>query len=126
MYNAIMTNAHRVKLSRFMIDGLSLKRAAYVVFGDGGNDANNKATLPDAGSIKLNNELLRKNIASSYFDNAFSCSFVASIEKTELNGKLISEIGVLDTDGELIALQHIDAVPKDNTKRFELTIKLLF
>jgi len=98
-----MMNSYRVKLSRHYADGFTLKPIKYFAFGDGGHDANNQATLPDKTAIALNNELLRKQVVSHVFEDAFSCTFSGVIDVTEIVGGVISEIGLLDELGELVA-----------------------
>lgn len=126
MPEAIMMIPSRNKLSRHYVDGISVRKATHIIFGDGGHDSNLNVIAPVTYATELVNEILRKEIDYSIFEDAFSCTFFASAGKNEINGFLVSEIGLLDEKGLLIAQKNIAPREKLADKRYEVSIKLRF
>lgn len=84
-------------------------------WGDGGVDENGVPKMATGNEIALYGELLKKDIEKHIYvnDEETTCRFTATLEKGELTGKEISEMGLFDTDGDMIAYRTFMRKGKD-------------
>ena len=126
MAEAVTTYDSRKRLARHFYDGTTLPQATQMAFGDGGHDANGDPLSPDASKTSLNNELLRKDLASIYQEDDFSTTGSGRIAESELVGADISEAGLLDADGNLLGFKNFAPKSKESDEQYEVNIKLKF
>lgn len=126
MAEAVTTYDFRKRLARHFYNGDSVPQMAQMAFGDGGHDSDGKPVSPDASKTSLNNELLRKDLASIYQEDDFSVTGSGRISKSELVDADISEAGLLDSDGNLLGFKNFAPKAKESDEEYEINIKLKF
>ncbi|RGY95372.1 phage tail protein [Clostridium sp. AM58-1XD] len=116
MAQAKITVTGRRKLCRSHAGDSVLPAIVQIAWGDGGVEEDGEAVKDTTGNeVGLYHELLRKNIEShTYLDeNETSCRYTGTIEKDELIGKELSEMGLYDADGDLVAYKTFMKKGKD-------------
>ena len=88
---------------------------AKMAWGDGGVDSDGQPLGATGNEIGLYNELLVKDIDSHEYTNTeqTTCRYAATLEVNELSGEEISEMGLYDEDGDLIAYRNVLRKGKD-------------
>lgn len=115
MAKAVITATRRRKLCRSSAGDQTLPRIAWMAWGDGGTEADGTVKETGGNEIGLYNELARKEIETHGYVNEgeTTCRYTATLEKGELTGKEISEMGLYDEDGELAAYKTFMKKGKD-------------
>lgn len=111
----VITAVGRKKLCMALAGDISLPAIVRMAWGDGGLDENGQPLGATGNEISLYNELLVKDVESHEYVNAeqTTCRYVATLEANELSGKEISEMGLYDADGDLIAYRNFLRKGKD-------------
>ena len=111
----VITAVGRKKLCMALAGDISLPAIVRMAWGDGGLDENGQPLGATWNEISLYNELLVKDVESHEYVNAeqTTCRYVATLEANELIGKEISEMGLYDADGDLIAYRNFLRKGKD-------------
>ena len=111
----VITVVGRKKICMAHSGDASLPAIVKMAWGDGGVDENCVPKLATGNEIGLYNELLKKDIESHVYANEekTTCRYTATLERGELTGKEISEMGLFDEDGELIAYRSFMRKGKD-------------
>lgn len=111
----VITVVGRRKLCKAHAGDLTLPKITQMAWGDGGvlEDGTPKKTTGE--ETGLYNLLLKKDIEKhTYTDEAqTTCRYTATLAADELTGKEISEMGLYDADGELIAYRTFLRKGKD-------------
>lgn len=86
-----------------------------MAWGDGGVDAAGQPLATTGNETGLYNQLLAKEIESHEYVNEeqTTCRYRATLEEGELSGKEISEMGLYDAEGDLIAYRTLLRKGKD-------------
>lgn len=115
MAKAVITVTGRKKLCKAHSGDMELPKIARMSWGDGGISESGEVKETTGNEIGLYNELLRKDIEThKYMDEAeTSCRYTATVEKNELTGKELSEMGLFDEAGDLIAYKTFMKKGKD-------------
>lgn len=115
MAKAVITAIGRKKLCKAHAGDMTLPAIAQIAWGDGGVDENGTVKETTGNEVGLYNELLKKNIADHKYvnDEETTCRYTGSVEKEELVGKELSEMGLYDSDGDLIAYKTFMKKGKD-------------
>ena len=113
MANAITTNKAREKMVKARAGDIVLPKIKNMVFGDGGADSSGKPITPMGENTKLKNEMLRKNIDEHSYLNSTTCRYSCTLTKEDLADKNINEIGLIDEEGDLIAVKTFGNKYKD-------------
>ena len=102
--NGVITVIGRKKLCKAHAGEITLPVITHMAWGDGGVD--------EAGTPKL---ATGSEIENHVFvnDEETACRYTATIDKGELTGKEISEMGLFDSDGDLIAYRTFMRKGKD-------------
>ena len=126
MAEAITVTAYRQRLATQMTGGAPAKAMAFMVFGDGGHDADLIPIAPLPNTTALHNELLRKPLALIVNEDPLSATGRGVLEANELVGARISEAALLDEDGLMIGYKTFSPKFKESDERYEINIKLRF
>lgn len=126
MAEAVTTYDFRKRLATHFYNGQTLPQITQMAFGDGGHDSNGDPISPDPNKTSLNNELLRKDLASVYQEDDFSTTGQGRIAKSELVGADVSEAGLLDANGNLLGFKNFSPKGKESDEEYEVNIKLKF
>ena len=83
--------------------------------GEGGVTEDGVPKATTGNEISLYNELLKKNISGHMYpvEDETTCRYSGILDKGELTGKEISEMGLYDSDGDLIAYRTFLRKGKD-------------
>ena len=125
MEKAIVTKVGREKLCKAHAGDITLPKITHMAFGDGGINSENIELKPTGTETTLYNELLKKELdGHSYLDvdNLITCRYTATLGIGECTGKYISEIGLYDEEGDLIALRTF--LPMGKTEDIPLTFDM--
>ncbi len=112
----ILTVTGRKKLCRAHAGDTPLSPITKMAWGDGGIDENGEPIEPTGNETGFYHELLSKDIGShNYMDEEQTiCRYTATLEDTELENKMISEIGLYDSDGDLVVYRTFLPKGKDS------------
>ena len=91
----------------------TLAAITHIAFGDGGADSSGRPLTPDPAQEQLNNELGRYAIDEAESPVFNVSRFTATIPVGELAGAEISEAGLYDADGNLVAVKNMAPRTKD-------------
>lgn len=111
----VITVTGRKKICKAHNGDITLPVIAKMAWGDGGVDENGIPKTATGNEIGLYNELLKKDIEKHVYVNEeeTTCRYTATLEKGELTGKEISEMGLFDEEGDLIAYRTLMRKGKD-------------
>ncbi|MCI9142083.1 MAG: hypothetical protein HFH87_05590 [Lachnospiraceae bacterium] len=112
--NVVITKAARQKLVRARAGAIELPKIVGMAFGNGGVDAAGNIIAPGEGQTVLVNELYRKPVDGYSFPDDTICRYECTLTEQELAGEEISEIGLYDEDGDIIAIKAFKRKGKDN------------
>ena len=87
----------------------------HTAWGSGGADETGQPIDTTGNEIGLYQELLRKDIESHSYVNEgkTTCRYTATLEAGELDNSYISEMGLYDEDGDLVAYRTFMRKGKD-------------
>ena len=111
--NVAITAAAREKMVKARAGDITLPTIVKMAFGNGGVDSGGNVIPPSDSQTGLTNELYRKNIDSHSFPTATTCRYVCTLAEAELAGQNISEIGLVDSDGDVLCIKTFLAKGKD-------------
>lgn len=103
----VKTDAGRIKRLTAYKNSGTLPKITQVAIGDGGKEVNGDLKIPQSSMTNLYNELKRVNVTFEDIDQ-FTVKFVASLDSgvmTELVGKDINEMALVDSQGTLITIE---------------------
>ena len=111
----VITAVGRRKLCMALAGDASLPVIARMAWGNGGVDESGQPLGATGNEIGLYNELLVKDIESHEYTNTeqTTCRYAATLEANELSGEEISEVGLYDAEGDLIAYRNFLRKGKD-------------
>ena len=114
MEKAMITKQGRKKLCKAHAGDIPLPKIVKMAFGDGGVNSDGIEIKPTGNETALYNELIQKEIDSHGYtnDDETACRYSATLDVGECTGKYISEIGLVDEDGDLIAIRTFLAMGK--------------
>ncbi|HCQ6228748.1 TPA: phage tail protein, partial [Clostridioides difficile] len=69
---------------------------------------------PLSSDTALKNEVFRKDIENYVYPISTTCRYSTTLLKNEAEGKNINEIGLIDSDGDLIAIKTFGNKYKDS------------
>ena len=120
--NAITTNSAKKKMLLARAGKQTLPSITTMVFGSGGINADGEVIEPEAGQEQLNQEIYRKDIDKAEVVSDTKISYFCALEENELEGEEISEIALVDADGDLVAIKNFMAKGKDGD--FKMVFKI--
>lgn len=111
----VITAVGRKKLCMAHAGDAALPKIAKMAWGNGGIDETGQPVATTGNEIGLYNQLLEKNIESHEYvnDGQTTCRYTATLEAGELDGEEISEMGLFDEEGDLIAYRTFMRKGKD-------------
>lgn len=113
MADTVITLNARSKMMRARTGEIPLPKVTGMAFGNGGADSYGNALIPKETQTSLNNELLRKDVEGYEFLSDRKCRYTCTIQDSELAGYSISEVALVDEDGDLIAIKNFSPKQKD-------------
>lgn len=122
MTNAIVTVTARSKMVRARAGEITLPVIAGFAFGTGGVDSASNVITPSENQTALKNEKLRKAYDSYSMISDTKCRYSCTLLASEMANENISEIGLYDADGDIVAIKNFKAKGKDSD--IEMTFQL--
>ncbi len=112
----VITAAGRKKLCMAHAGDMQLPPVTKMAWGNGGVDDTGQPIATTGNEISLYSELLSKDIESHAYVNEgqTTCRYTAVLEAGELDGEEISEMGLYDADGDLVAYRTFLRKGKDS------------
>lgn len=112
--NVIITKKARENMVKARAGAITLPVITGIAFGSGGVDGSGKVITPVDTQKALANELYRKEISGYDFVNDTTCRYTCKLEKQELAGEYISEIGLYDENGDIVCIKNFTSKGKDD------------
>lgn len=124
MSRLITTKIGLKKLCKAHAGAITLPPIVKMVWGKGGLDEDGEPKDVTGEETALANLLLEKEIDGYDFNTAeTSCTYYSTIEEEELVGEAISEVGLVDSEGDLVRYKTMPAFtkPDDIALQYDLT-----
>ena len=107
-YFTIITDKGQIKIANAMVYGQKLNISTVVV-GDG----NGTYYVPTSDMTSIKNEVWRGTISKTeILQDAQKIIRITTVIPAEVSGFVVREIGLLDEDGELVAIGNVPDLPK--------------
>lgn len=124
--NVIITKKAREKLVKARAGAIVLPAVVGMVFGDGGIDPDGKVIPPTESQEALIHEIFRKEIDGYSFPEDTTCRYICTLSDTELAGESLSEVGLYDTEGDIVCIKTFLAKGKDEDLEMTFTLDDIF
>ncbi len=120
MAQGVITATGRKKLCRAHAGDQTLPAITKMAFGSGGVDQDGNVIETTGAETALKKELLKKAVDSHSYTNEgqTTCRYTLRLSKAELANENISEQGLFDADGDLIAYKTFLPKGKDDDMEF--------
>lgn len=118
MAQGVITTIGRKKLCQAHAGDIPLPKIMYMAFGNGGIDGAGNVLSTNGEEISLRNELMKKKIDSHSYPDDTTCRYSVRLSKEDLAGENISEQGLYDESGDLIAYKTFLPKGKDDDMEF--------
>ncbi len=119
---AITTIAAKKKMLLARAGKIDLPPIKQMAFGSGGVNNSGEVLELDAWQQELHNELCRKDIDTVEIINDTRIRYSCTINENELEGESISELALVDADGDLLTIKNFKSKGKDSD--FSFTFKV--
>lgn len=126
MADTVITLAARSKMVRARAGEISLPNIVGMAFGIGGVDAAGIPVVPAASDAGLKNEVYRKPVDSYEFIGNTTCRYLCTLELDECVNESINEIGLYDSDGDIIVIKTFRSKIKDSDLEMTFQIDDIF
>ena len=128
MAQGVITEIGRKKLCRAHAGDGTLPVITQMAFGSGGVDASGDVIETTGTETALKAELLKKDVDSHSYTDAkqTTCRYTVRLGKAELANKTISEQGLFDADGDMIAYKTFLPKGKDDDMEFIFDMDEIF
>lgn len=126
MAQGVITTKGREKLCKAHAGEIPLPVITKMAFGNGGVGDNGTVISTTGEETALKSELLQKDIDEYLFPIPTTCRYSVRLDKLELANEVISEQGLIDTDGDLIAYKTFLPKGKDDDMEFVFTMDEIF
>ena len=124
--NVIITKKSREKLVKARAGAIQLPKIVGMVFGDGGVDASGNVIPPAESQSGLTNEIFRKELDRYSFPADTTCRYECTLTESELAGEEISEIGLYDSEGDVVCIKTFKRKGKDDDVEQTYTLDDIF
>ena len=118
MAQGVITIAGRRKLCQAHAGDIALPAITQMAFGAGGVDDSGGVIAATGEEVSLRDELLRKDISGHIYPEETTARYSTRLGKAELAGQSISEMGLFDSDGDLVAYKTFLPKGKDDDMEF--------
>ena len=120
MAQGVITEIGRKKLCMAHSGDATLPAITHMAFGSGGIDSKGNVIETTGTETGLKTELLKKEFDSHAYtdEKSTTCRYTVKLGKAELANQNISEQGLYDADGDLIAYKTFLPKGKDDDMEF--------
>lgn len=113
---SVITKTRRKKMAEASHSTGNIAKITHIALGSGGVNADGTVIVPLAENVALKNEVVRKPYTSSTKTSDTSYEYTIKLEEDELVGVFISEMALIDADGDVVAFSNFLAKGKDETE----------
>ncbi|MBO5093924.1 MAG: phage tail protein [Lachnospiraceae bacterium] len=93
-----------------------------MAFGSGGVDEDGNVITPAEEQMNLNNEIYRKEITDIEVVSDTKIKYCCELSEDELAGSRISELALVDAEGDIVTIKNF--APKEKDNDFTFTFKV--
>lgn len=122
MANSIVTTIGKAKMAKARAGIAALPKITKMAFGTGGANSSGDIITPGLSDIALKNEVLRKNIETITKVTDTSYRYLCTLLVGELSAAKISELGLVDADGDIVAIRVFSPKTKDSDIQMQFEI----
>lgn len=126
MAQGVITKIGREKLCQAHAGDILLPAIVQMGFGNGGVNSDGEVIATTGEETALNNELLKKEISGHSYLETTTARYSTRLTKTELANQTISEMGLYDSEGDLIAYKSFLPKGKDDDMEFIFDMDEIF
>lgn len=126
MTQGMITTKARENFAKAHAGDIVLPRIVQMAFGNGGLDSEGNPIPATGEEVALRNELLRKEIDSHSYPETTTCRYTVRLSKEELANQIISEQGLFDENGDLVAYKTFLGKGKDDDMEFIFDMDEIF
>ena len=126
MAQGVITKTGREKLCKAHAGDITLPTITQMVFGSGGVDESGAVIGTTGEEVSLRNHLLTKELDGHTYPETTTGRYSVRLGKSELAGESISEMGLMDAEGDLVAYKTFLPKGKDGDMEFVLDMDEIF
>lgn len=126
MAQGVITAAGRMKLCKAHAGDILLPKIVKMAFGSGGVNADGTVIETTGSETALTSELLQKDIDGHTYPVDTTARYSCRLTKAELANQKISEQGLIDADGNLVAYKTFLEKGKDDDMEFVFDMEEIF
>ena len=126
MAQGVITKTGREKLCRAHAGDIILPVVAQMAFGSGGVDGSGTVIAATGEEVSLRAELLKKDIDGHTYPEVATARYSVRLGKAELADETISEMGLLDAEGDFVAYKTFLPKGKDGDMEFIFDMDEIF
>lgn len=119
MAEGVLTETGKIKLIKAHTGDKALPPITEMAFGDGGIDTNGNVIPTTGKETKLKNMLFKKELDGYTYPIPTIARYTLTLSESELADKYISEQGLFDSEGHLIAYKTFLKKGKDGDMKFQ-------
>lgn len=112
----------REQMAKARASGSRITKNTHIALGDGGTDSAGNPIPPKGDEQALKNQLVRKAIESATFIAPATMRYVITLGESELVGRNINEMALVDESGKLTAIRTMYSKRKDGDMEFGFEI----
>lgn len=117
--NSVITQYRRKNLVKITAGTITaVPKIAYIALGSGGVGEDGQVITPTESQTALNAELRRYPVDPVTFPVETTARYSITVPESDLIGDSISELGLLDQDGNLCAVRNCSPKMKDSDEEF--------
>lgn len=119
---SIITKTRRILLCQISSGAIiAMPKITHIALGTGGVDANGEPLVPSETQTALNQQVGEYEIESVSYPVETTARYTITIPENELVGEAISEVGLVDEQGNLCAVKNMYVKRKDEGVTFTFT-----
>ena len=117
--NSVITLYRRKNLAQITSGAIaSMPKIAYIALGTGGVDESGSVTAPSESQTALKAEAGRYPVDPVEYPVETTARYTITVPEADLSGTAISELGLLDEEGNLCAVRNCSPKIKDADEEF--------
>lgn len=124
--NVVITKKARKKMLKARAGDLTLPTIVGMAFGSGGCDDAGNPVAPTEDQETLKKEILRKPVSGHSYLSDTECRYTCTLTEEEAAGQFISEIGLYDSDGDIVGIKTLMKKGKDDDSEMTFTLDDIF
>ncbi len=125
--NSIITKSRRIALAKLTAGVVStIPPVAYLALGDGGCGEDGEPIAPGMEQAALSHEVCRYAVEAPTFPVEATARFTAIVPEGEQAGVKFSEMGLVDTENNFVAIKAMYPKQKDGDVAFSFTFDMEF